>query len=106
MRLPKKLLHYLDNAPIEIKKFILEKCEFIFGHIAYFNAVGYYVGEINNKHVIRFKSNNPRILTFFHEVGHAYSSHSPQKDNLIYARQEKEANDFAKKILNGSWQPS
>jgi hypothetical protein len=102
MKLPQRLRQYLDIAPEEIKRFILEDCEFIFGKIGYVDTVGYYAGEINGKRVIRFRSDNPRVQTFFHEIGHAYLNHESQKDMTLYAKQEKEADDFAEEILTGS----
>lgn len=97
-----KLDRYLAFCSKELREFILKNIDFVFGDVGILNVTAYYyyVGEINGKKVIKFKADNPKLFTFFHEVGHAYLNHKLTKDNNVYEMQEKEADVFASKILN------
>jgi len=94
-----KYLTLISNQ--EIKDFCLSKCKFIFGDLGFLHTglYAYYVGFVNGKYLIRFKYENPKPLTFFHEVSHAYLGHKPASDNNLYEQQEKEADNLAIKLL-------
>ena len=96
----KKYLNLISNQ--EIKEFCLNKCKFVFSDYLTTpkSLVGWYVGFVNGKHLIKFYAENPKPKTFFHEVAHAYLNHKPTISEEQHEREEKEANNLAFKWLN------
>lgn len=83
----------------EIKDFIINKCNFVFSDYGTSKSlIAWYVGLINEKHLIKFNSENPKPKTFFHEVAHAYLNHKPTSSNEQHEIEEREAN-----VLSYSW---
>jgi hypothetical protein len=93
------LERYLKVAPKNIREFILNECEFVFGDISGYVPIACYIGYVKGRHLIKFVAINPRISTFFHEVGHAYFKHKVTNNNFLHEQQEKEADEFAKNII-------
>lgn len=105
----------LQKLPEEIRNFVRKKIYFMDVDNAFLK--GHLAGEEKGKGKKHFIFFNEKRLTFrstkqirftiLHEIGHAWYNHKTRDSNrefLWFYLQEKQANDFAKKIMAGATQ--
>ncbi len=95
-----KVVETLAKLPKEVQKFVVENVQFIEGRASTIRKE-----QISEKPFLIILRNNNSEFTIAHEVAHAWLNHDDKEadiDNSISDKNQKEANQLAKKWLKSS----
>ena len=101
MVLISKVVETLAKLPNEVQEFVYENVQFIEGRASTIRKKQI----ISKPFLIILRANNSEF-TVAHEVAHAWLNHDDKEadiDNSISDKNQKEANQLAKKWLKSSW---